>query len=68
MSFEIRAATVSDEPLLWQMLYLTVYVPHGEPALPPSVVSQPALARYVRNWGKAIGGLRSCRICHAADF
>jgi len=51
MSFELRAANVSDEPFLWEMLYLALFVPPGEPPLPRSVLRDPAIARYVQGWG-----------------
>jgi len=51
MSFKLRAANVSDEPLLWEMLYLALFVPPGEPPLPRSVLRDPAIARYVQGWG-----------------
>lgn len=52
---ELRTATVADEPFLWDMLYLALYVPPGEPALPRSVVSDPAISRYVQSWGTRCG-------------
>lgn len=51
MGFELRAANVSDEPFLWEMLYLALFVPPGEPPLPRSVLRDPAIARYVQGWG-----------------
>ena len=51
MSFKLRAANVSDEPFLWEMLYLALFVPPGEPPLPRSVLRDPAIARYVQGWG-----------------
>jgi GNAT superfamily N-acetyltransferase len=51
LSCELRAATVSDEPFLWEMLYLALFVPAGEPPQPRSVLRDPAIARYVAGWG-----------------
>jgi GNAT superfamily N-acetyltransferase len=51
VSFELRAANVSDEPFLWEMLYLALFVPPGEPPLPRSVLRDPAIARHVQGWG-----------------
>jgi len=51
VSFEVRAANFSDEPFLWEMLYLALFVPPGEPPLPRSVLRDPAIARYVQGWG-----------------
>jgi GNAT superfamily N-acetyltransferase len=55
VSFELRAANVSDEPFLWEMLYLALFVPPGEPPLPRSVLREPAIARYVQGWGTRCG-------------
>jgi GNAT superfamily N-acetyltransferase len=51
VSFELRAANISDEPFLWEMLYLALFVPAGEPPLPRSVLRDPAITRYVQGWG-----------------
>jgi GNAT superfamily N-acetyltransferase len=51
MSCELRAATISDELFLWEMLYLALFVPPGEPPPPRSLLRDPALARYVEDWG-----------------
>ena len=50
VNYELRAATPSDEPFLWEMLYLALFVPPGEPPLPRSVLRDPAIARYVEGW------------------
>jgi len=55
MSCELRTATVLDEPFLWEMLYLALFVPPGEPPLPRSVLRDPAIARYVEGWGMRSG-------------
>jgi GNAT superfamily N-acetyltransferase len=47
-----RKATPSDEPLLWDMLYLAVFIPPGGDPLSRATLSQPELARYVRGWGR----------------
>jgi GNAT superfamily N-acetyltransferase len=51
MSWELRVATVSDQPFLWEMLYLALFVPPGEPPLPRSLLRTPTIARYVDRWG-----------------
>jgi ribosomal protein S18 acetylase RimI-like enzyme len=52
MDCRIRLATPDDEPLLWEMLYLALFVPPGSPPYPREVVQTPDLARYVRRWGR----------------
>lgn len=49
----IRPLTPSDQPLLWDVLYLALYVPDGEAPLSRAVVQRPELARYVAGWGRA---------------
>jgi len=51
VSFELRAADISDEPFLWEMLYLALFIPPGGLPLPRSVLRDPAIARYVEGWG-----------------
>jgi GNAT superfamily N-acetyltransferase len=55
MEFAMREAVPADEALLWEMLYLALYVPPGRDPLPRSVLTQPAIARYVRDWGTRVG-------------
>jgi GNAT superfamily N-acetyltransferase len=55
VNLELRRATGSDEPFLWEMLYLALFVPPGEPLLPRSLLNSPAIARYVDGWGTRPG-------------
>ena len=48
----IRAASIADEPFLWEMLYQALYVPEGSPPFPREIVRQPELGRYVEGWGR----------------
>lgn len=48
----IRAAGPSDEPFLWQMLILAAHADAEGHTSPATVMSDPALARYVRGWGR----------------
>ena len=52
MDCRIRLVTPEDEPFLWEMLYLAVFVPPGGPPLPREIVHHPNLARYVHRWGR----------------
>jgi len=47
-----RQLTGSDEPFLWEMLYLAIYVPDGNPPPPREIIKAPDLARYVEGWGR----------------
>lgn len=51
--YKIRPAVASDEPFLWEMLYQSLYVEEGSAAFPRKIINEPALARYVKNWGRA---------------
>ena len=44
--------TPQDEPFLWEMLYLALYVPEGSPPFPRAIVHEPDLACYVQGWGR----------------
>ena len=50
--FSIRPLTLQDEPFLWEMLYHAIYVPEGHPAPPRSILQEPDIAHYVRQWGQ----------------
>jgi ribosomal protein S18 acetylase RimI-like enzyme len=47
MAYSLRALSVKDEPILWEMLMLAAH----EVSL-ATVKATPALARYVQNWGR----------------
>lgn len=57
MQIHVRALTADDEPALWEMLYLAIYVPPGHELPPPSMVEAPRLAHYVRGWGSVPGDM-----------
>jgi ribosomal protein S18 acetylase RimI-like enzyme len=47
-----RPITISDEPFLWEMLYLALYVPEGQPPFPRKILQEPDIACYVQSWGR----------------
>jgi GNAT superfamily N-acetyltransferase len=49
----VKTLTVLDESILWDFLYLALYVPPGQPPLPRDIVFQPQISRYVQGWGTA---------------
>lgn len=48
----MRLLTAGDEGLLREYLYLALFVPDGHPALPPKILQEPTIARYVAGWGR----------------
>ncbi len=55
MAASLRALEQADESFLWTALYHALHVPPGEVPLPPSVVQQPDIARYVSKWMRQSG-------------
>jgi ribosomal protein S18 acetylase RimI-like enzyme len=52
MNIDFRALLPSDEPFLWEMLYLALYIPQGKPPFPREVLNEPDIACYVQDWGR----------------
>ncbi len=50
--FSIRELTSADEPFLWEMLYQAIHIPEGQLPPPRSIIEEPKLAHYVRQWGQ----------------
>lgn len=53
MTYSIRPLAPSDEPFLWEMLYLALFVPQGSPPPDRNPIAAPELAKYVQSWGRA---------------
>ena len=53
MDIDLCPLLPSDEPFLWEMLYLALYVPAGQPPFPRAILNEPDIACYVRGWGRA---------------
>lgn len=49
----LRPALPEDEGFLWKILYEAIYIPPEEDPPPPSILSDPEIARYLTNWGRA---------------
>ena len=51
---EIRLVQITekDEPFLWEMLYLALFVPEGKPPFPRDILAEPDIACYVQGWGR----------------
>ena len=52
LSIRIRPLSTADEPLLWEAVYHAIYVPVGQSPPPRTIIDDPAIARYVRGWGR----------------
>lgn len=50
--YTIRPLLPSDQLLLWEMLYESLYVPEGGVPFERNVVYQAGIARYVKDWGR----------------
>jgi ribosomal protein S18 acetylase RimI-like enzyme len=48
----IRKAEISEIWFLEEMLYESLYVTIGEPALPRSIIFEPEIYKYIKNWGR----------------
>lgn len=48
----LRTVTQGDHDFLWTMLHASIYVPPGAPAVPRSILRDPAVARYLAEWGR----------------
>ncbi|MBN2048234.1 MAG: GNAT family N-acetyltransferase [Anaerolineaceae bacterium] len=51
-SIRIRPILPADEPFLWDILYAAIHVPPGAEPPPRSVLNEPSLAHYVKDWGR----------------
>jgi ribosomal protein S18 acetylase RimI-like enzyme len=51
-AIRLRPIVPSDEPFLWEMLYLALYVPEGKPPFPREILHEPDIACYVHDWGR----------------
>ncbi len=49
----LRPALPEDEEFLWQILYEAIYIPPEEEPPPVSILSDPEIARYLIDWGRA---------------
>jgi ribosomal protein S18 acetylase RimI-like enzyme len=52
MKIELRSLLPTDEPFLWEMLYLALYVPPGGTPFPRAILDDPDIACYVKGWGR----------------
>lgn len=48
----IRKAVKEDEPFLFEMLYLSLFVPEGGKPFEQSILDNPDISKYVKEWGR----------------
>ena len=61
MNIDFRALLPYDEPFLWEMLYLALYIPQGKSPFQREVLNEPDIACYVLDWGRpGDWGLLAC--------
>ncbi|PIF02257.1 MAG: GNAT family N-acetyltransferase [Draconibacterium sp.] len=48
----IRSLRSNEYDFLAEMLYEAIFVPEGHAPLPGEIIKDPALSRYIENWGK----------------
>ena len=53
MLYYIRPLTISDQKVLWEMLYHSLYVAERSPPLLREVTRRPEIAKYAGGWGRA---------------
>ena len=53
MSVRIQALGTADAPLVWDYLWLSIFVPPGDPPTPADAVHRPEIACYVEDWGRS---------------
>ncbi|WP_246484538.1 hypothetical protein [Virgibacillus salarius] len=50
--YTIHSGSAADIDFLWEMLYQAIYVPEGVERPSRAIIKDPALEKYVRNWGR----------------
>lgn len=51
--YKIRSLTRADQGLLWELLYLSLFIPAGHAPFERDILAQPSISKYVRDWGRA---------------
>lgn len=51
MNYSIKPVENEESAFLWEMLYQSLYVPKGEPAFSQGILKEPAIEKYLKNWG-----------------
>ncbi|MDO3410482.1 GNAT family N-acetyltransferase [Saccharibacillus sp. CPCC 101409] len=52
-AYRIRSAEAGDAPFLWEMLFQSLFVREGDPPFERSVLDEPAIRKYMEDWGRA---------------
>jgi len=52
MEYCIRSFEKQDMDFLWNMLYESMYVEEGKPALSRDILKEPEIEKYLKDWGR----------------
>jgi len=52
MPVELQLLTLSDQVILWEMLYYAIYAPKGKKPPSRAILEEADIARYAENWGQ----------------
>ncbi len=63
MTYVIRELVASDQPTLWDFLYEALWDPPGKPRRPRSVMENPFIAAYVKDWTSQPSDLGFAAVC-----
>ncbi|MCC6155796.1 MAG: GNAT family N-acetyltransferase [Candidatus Hydrogenedentes bacterium] len=50
--YTIRPLSSEDQDFLWEIVYHAIHVPPGAEPPPRSILSEPGVSKYVREWGR----------------
>lgn len=53
VEIKLRRLAAGDAGIVREMLYWALFVPAGQPALPRSILEEPAIRHYTEGWGRA---------------
>lgn len=52
MPIDLLPLTISDQSIIWEMLYHAIYVPTGTKPPSKAILDEPDIANYAENWGQ----------------
>lgn len=51
-AYTVRPITSEDQDFLWEIVYHAIHVPPGAEPPPRSILNEPGVSKYVREWGR----------------